>query len=316
VSNVLTTPVLAAGAVCWRLENEKVRILLVHRAQHRDISLPKGKVDPGETLPQTAVREIAEETGLVVGLGAPLGQVEYVIPSGREKTVYYWSAEVDDSALESAIFTPNSEISGLEWVSLKKARKRLTYPHDIEIIDIFAERMKAGRARTFAVIVARHGKAIPPESWDGPDASRPLLARGTAQASSIALGLAAYRPTKIISSTAIRCLATIAPLSRAIGLAVSETEKISQDAYESGESDIAGVVGKRIKRGKTAVLCSHGPVIPDIVLEIARLTNTAPTTDFLSMGALSTGEFSVFHVSVDNPTTGVVAMETHSPTAN
>src|ERR1700712_110889 len=92
-------PILAAGAICWRVVGDKVRILLVHRTQHKDVSLPKGKVDPGETLPETAVREIAEETGLVVGLDAPLGQVEYQIANGRDKIVYYWSAEVDDRAI-------------------------------------------------------------------------------------------------------------------------------------------------------------------------------------------------------------------------
>ena len=118
-------PVLAAGAVCWRIVGGNVRILLVHRTQHKDISLPKGKVDPGEMLPQTAVREIAEETGLAVGLGAPLGQVEYKIPSGRDKIVYYWSAEVDAHAIEAAKFIPNDEIAALEWVSISKARTRL-----------------------------------------------------------------------------------------------------------------------------------------------------------------------------------------------
>jgi 8-oxo-dGTP diphosphatase len=308
--------VLAAGAVCWRVEKGKVRVLLVHRTQHRDISLPKGKVDPGETLPQTAVREIAEETGLVVGLGAPLGQVEYTIPSGREKIVYYWSAEVDDHAYESSRFTPNDEISALEWVSVGKAREKLSYPHDVDIIDIFNERMRAGRARTFAIIVARHGKAIPAEAWDGSDATRPLLARGTAQAASIALGLAAYRPAKIFSSTAVRCVSTVAPAARATGLELTETDAISQQAYESGTSDVAGFVAKRMRRKKTVVLCSHGPVIPSIIDEISRATNTAPTTEFLSMGALSTGEFSVLHVSVKHPTSGIVALETHSPTAD
>ncbi len=78
------SPVLAAGAVCWRVVDGKPRILLVHRAAHADVSLPKGKLDPGETLPQTAKRELLEETGLTVALGAPLGTVEYTLPSGRE----------------------------------------------------------------------------------------------------------------------------------------------------------------------------------------------------------------------------------------
>src|SRR3954462_2963493 len=97
---VVTTPVLAAGAVVWRVIDGQTKVLLVHRTQHKDVSLPKGKVDPGATLPQTAVREIFEETGLTVTLGAPLGVVEYTLPNGRDKIVHYWSAEVNDHLLE------------------------------------------------------------------------------------------------------------------------------------------------------------------------------------------------------------------------
>lgn len=316
MTNLAASPVLAAGAVLWRLEKGKVRILLVHRTQHKDVSLPKGKVDPGETLPETAVREIAEETGLVVGLGAPLGQVEYTIPSGREKVVYYWAAEVDEHALESATFTPNDEISGLDWVSINTARDVLTYPHDVDIVDVFAERFETGRARTFAIVVVRHGKAVPQDAWDGPDSSRPLLARGAAQAASIALGLAAYGPRKIISSTAARCLATIAPLARMTGLEIKESHAVSQDAWEDGASDIPRSIAKRLKRKKTVVLCSHGPVIPEIIVELARQTNTPPSAEFRSTGALATGEFSVLHVAVDHPNSGIVALETHSPTSD
>jgi 8-oxo-(d)GTP phosphatase len=305
--------ILAAGAVCWRIVGGKARILLVHRTQHKDISLPKGKVDPGELLPQTAVREIAEETGLTVGLGAPLGEVTYTIPSGRRKIVYYWSAEVDGHALETARFRPNDEIAALEWVSISKARNRLTYPHDIDIVDTFADRWNEGRARTFAIIVVRHGKAVPAEAWDGPDATRPLLLRGTAQASAIAPALAAYRPEKILTSTAVRCVATIAPLAALVGLQPKEVAGISQDAYESDEATISAIVAKRMKSKKSVVLCSHGPVLPEIISELANLTRTPYTTDVGSMAALSTGEFSVLHVSMQHPRSGFVAMETHSP---
>jgi 8-oxo-dGTP pyrophosphatase MutT (NUDIX family)/phosphohistidine phosphatase SixA len=305
--------ILAAGAVCWRIVGGKVRILLVHRAQHKDISLPKGKVDPGEMLPQTAVREIAEETGLTVGLGAPLGEVHYQIPSGRNKIVYYWAAEVDAHALETAHFRPNSEIAAVEWVSLSKARALLSYPHDVDIVNEFAERWKAGRARTFAIVVVRHGKAVPAEAWDGPDATRPLLLRGTTQATSIGPAVTAYRPEKIFTSTAVRCVATIAPLAALIGIRPKEVAGLSQDAYESDESTIAQILAKRMKSKKAVVLCSHGPVIPEIIRELATLTNTAHTSDVESMGSLSTGEFSVLHVSTQHPRSGIVAMETHSP---
>jgi 8-oxo-dGTP diphosphatase len=163
------------------------------------------------------------------------------------------------------------------------------------------------------VVVVRHGRAIPPEAWDGPDSSRPLLVHGTAQADGIAPAVAAFRPEKIITSTAVRCVATIAPLATLTGLKTKEIAGISQDAYESDEATIAQILAKRMKSGKTVVLCSHGPVIPEIIRELAMLTRTPYTSDVASMGALSTGEFSVLHVSAQHPKSGIVAMETHSP---
>jgi len=310
------TPVLAAGAVCWRMVDGKARVLLVHRPGHTDVSLPKGKLDPGETLPQTAVREIAEETGLAVSLGAPLGTVEYTLPSGREKVVYYWSAEVSAHALEIAAFTPNSEISSVEWVSLDKARKKLSYAHDIEVIDRFATRLAEGRARTFAIIALRHGKAVAPSSWDGPDATRPLLQRGSEQALSVAPAIAAYAPVKLVSSTAVRCVSTIAPLAGFVSLPVKETAKISQDAYEDGTAAVAAVVAKRLGKRVTAVLCSHGPVLPDIIEEVARQTHSDFDDALRQSTMLATGEYTVLHVALDKVTSGLVAIETHGPAEN
>ena len=305
-------PVLAAGAVCWRLIGGIARILVVHRGDRADVSLPKGKVDPGETLPETAVREILEETGLAVTLGAPLGTVGYVLPGGRDKVVHYWSAEIDEHALELAQFSPNAEIAALEWLPLEKVRKRLSYEHDVDIVDRFAERLAAGNARTFAVIAVRHGKAVSPTAWDGPDATRPLMQRGADQAAAIAKGLAAFGPTRIISSTATRCLSTVAPLSQLTGLQVKAADALSQDAYESGGAGVAAVVAKRLKKQQTAVLCSHGPVLPQIIDELARRTNTAEDAALRDTAALATGDFSVLHVSLEHPESGLVAFEKHS----
>lgn len=171
-----TPPVLAAGAVCWREGADgAVEILLVHRTQHRDCSIPKGKVDPGETLPETAVREIAEETGLLVGLGVPLGVVEYTLPNGRPKQVSYWAARVGELAQANSTFASNDEIERLSWMTVPAAREALSYPHDVDIVDRFAQLHAAGHARTFAIIALRHGKAVPADHWDGPDSTRPLL---------------------------------------------------------------------------------------------------------------------------------------------
>ncbi|MGV8969896.1 MAG: NUDIX hydrolase [Microbacteriaceae bacterium] len=312
-TSTMAPPVLAAGAICWRMVDGKVRVLLVHRGDRADVSLPKGKLDPGETLPETAVREIAEETGLSVHLGAPLGTVEYTLSGGREKVVYYWAAEVSEHALELAHFTPNSEIASLEWTSLAKARKKLSFHHDVALVERFAERIKAGTARTFAIIALRHAKAVDPGLWDGPDATRPLMHRGQDQALSIAPGIAAYAPTRIISSTAARCQSTVAPLAKLTGLEVKTTTAISQEAYENGEAAIESVVVKRLKKRATVVLCSHGPVLPEIVSGIAHLTETPLDGALRGAASLSTGEYTVVHIARDASALSIVAVETHGP---
>ncbi len=309
------TPVLAAGAVCWRVSKKGTpKILLVHRTQHKDVSLPKGKVDPGETLPETAVREIAEETGLIIGLGVPLGVVEYQLPGGRDKQVYYWAAEVSAEARANSTFVANDEIEELHWVGLTKARKVLSYPHDIDIVERFAELFAQGRARTFAIVALRHGKAVPAEDWDGPDATRPLLQRGIDQSMSVAHGVAAFRPRALISSTAERCLRTIAPTARVTGLPVEEDHVISQDAYRSGGKPVRALVADRIRDAETTVLCSHGPVLPQIIAAVAELTGTAGSSKLQRAAALSTGEYAVLHVPIEHPESGLVAVEVHGPT--
>jgi 8-oxo-dGTP pyrophosphatase MutT (NUDIX family)/phosphohistidine phosphatase SixA len=315
MTSVAALPVLAAGAVCWRVVDGKVQVLLVHRTQHKDVSLPKGKLDPGETLPETAVREIAEETGLNIALGAPLGRSVYPLPGGREKKVFYWAAEVDDAAVASSTFTPNHEIADLEWASIARARKKVSYSHDQAILDTFAARVEAGTARTFSVTVLRHAKTVPGETWDGPDATRPLLRRGADQARSVAQGLAAYRPKRIYTSTAARCVATIAPVARITAVRVKQTETLSQDLHELGQADVQHFTQKRLARQESVILCTHGPVLPDLVGEIAHLTRTPITSAVRHAAMLSPGEFSVLHISIDNPTAGIVEIETHSPSA-
>ena len=83
----------AAGGVLWRPGHREsaAEIAVIHRPRYDDWSLPKGKVDPGETEPVTAVREVFEETGHHVQLGRRIATVSYPIEQ-RTKKVQYWSA--------------------------------------------------------------------------------------------------------------------------------------------------------------------------------------------------------------------------------
>lgn len=309
----MSLAVYAAGALCWRIVDDKLVMLVVHRTKYGDVTIPKGKVDPGETLPQTAVREILEETGLAVTLGVPLGVSAYPLTSGREKIVHYWAAEVTDQAIAQSTFVPNSEIAAIEWVTLKKARGYLTYERDVEILDAFEALVKQGITSTFALIALRHGKAEPRGGWRGPDASRPLTDRGVKQAAGDVPTLRAWRPRRIITSDAVRCVATVAPLAAATGVKPRREPGISQDAYEEGRGDVRSVVGKRVRSRKTAVLCSHGPVLPEILREIALATGTMPGGYLNDAADLDTGGFSIVHLSATNPASGIVSIETYAP---
>ena len=305
--------VYAAGGVVWRVLDGKLRVLLIHRTKYRDITLPKGKVDPGEMLAETAVREIFEETGIRTALGVPLGVSHYHLPNGKQKIVHYWSAPATDEAIRASAFVPNDEISGLEWVSLKKAHTRLSYPVDIEILESFERLVDDGVLHTFPIIAQRHGKALTRDEWNGRDALRPLHPRGKAQAKAIVGPLRAFGVRRVVSSTAVRCVATVAPLAKALGTRVRETDLISQDAWEDGTSDVREVVGRRVRSGKPSVLCSHGPVLPDILSELALATGTIRGSYLSDAAALETGSFSVVHISATNPGSGIVAIETHAP---
>ena len=200
----MTTAIYAAGAVCWRVIDGRIHVLVVHRTVYGDVTIPKGKVDPGESLPQTAVREIAEETGLEVALGVPLGISRYPLPSGREKIVHYWAAEVSEKAVQRSTFKPNAEIAALEWVTIRRARTYLSYEPDVEILENFAKLVDQGVTSTFALLLVRHGKAVGRSGWKGADAARPLVERGVEQAAAMVDTLTAWAPKRIVSSPAAR----------------------------------------------------------------------------------------------------------------
>ncbi len=309
-------PVLAAGAVCWREGRSGVEVLLIYRPRHKDVSLPKGKVDDGETLPVAAVREIREETGYSVSLGPPLGLTEYLLPGGRDKVVHYWAAEVRRGQLRRGRFRPNDEVDQIEWVALGKARRRLTYPRDADVLDRFAELVHRHHHRTFPIIALRHAKAEP-DSGEG-DAARPLTSRGKQQAEALIPVLRAFNPKAILSSPAKRCVDTVKPLARMLELEIKRSPALSQEAWEGGtdEPPRAGLdklLGKRISKRRATVVCSHSPVLTEILDAVVRRVHGERDGRLVRAGILATAEFTVLHLSTTDPESGLVAMESHAP---
>ncbi len=125
--------VLAAGGVVVRETPGGPEVLVVHRPRYDDWSLPKGKLDRGESFEQAALREVAEETGLTCLLARELSPVAYRDGKGRPKQVRYWlmhpvAGDVRDRQ-------PDREIDGIRWLDPARAREILTHAHDRALLD-------------------------------------------------------------------------------------------------------------------------------------------------------------------------------------
>ena len=122
--------VKASGGVVRRAGEDGDEIAVVHRPRYDDWSLPKGKLDAGETWEEAALREVKEEIGLRCTLGEELPHVSYQDRKGRDKVVRYWLMDV-----EGGEFTPNDEVDEMRWVSVDEAVGMLTYPRDRELVE-------------------------------------------------------------------------------------------------------------------------------------------------------------------------------------
>jgi len=122
-----TTEVHAAGGL---VTDPDGRVAVVHRPRYDDWSLPKGKLDRGETWEAAALREVLEETGLTCTLGAELPADSYTDNKGRPKTVRWWRMTV----LDDPGFTPNDEVDELRWLAPDDARALLSYDHDRALV--------------------------------------------------------------------------------------------------------------------------------------------------------------------------------------
>jgi 8-oxo-dGTP pyrophosphatase MutT (NUDIX family) len=134
----------AAGGAIWRRSlSGELEVVLVHRPQYDDWSLPKGKVDPGESDEEAARREIQEETGVVPRLGPELPSTTYRDRFGRPKLVRYWA-----STVESGKVSAQHEVDEARWLRLDEARRRLTYQRDRAVLDALAKTIDDAPARS------------------------------------------------------------------------------------------------------------------------------------------------------------------------
>jgi len=290
--------ILAAGAVAWRpgQDGGDPEVLFVHRKKYDDWSLPKGKTEPGELLPLTAIREVFEESGARLILGRRLTSVRYQV-GGRPKRVHWWAAGVS-GVDETAV--PNSEVDEVIWAVRPEAGERASYEHDMRVIDEFAGRP----ADTVPLILLRHATAVPRSKWKGDDGKRPLDTVGRAQAELLAPLLAAFAPrARVISSAAARCLDSIGPYAELTGAEVRAEQALQVRSSGTDPAASAALIAETIDAGEPAVICAHRENVP--LLQAAAISALGPPAAAALPkdwgDELSTGGFWVLHMNPAPP---------------
>ncbi|HEV7726648.1 MAG TPA: NUDIX domain-containing protein [Modestobacter sp.] len=260
--------VRAAGGVVWRRgPGGRLETALVHRPKYDDWSLPKGKPEAGEHLLQTAVREVAEETGLSVAAGRRSVRTRYDVGlrDGRTapKEVDYWLMH------GTGDFVPNDEVDQLRWLGLDDATAACSHEHDRAVL---ADLGRTDLPRAPALLLVRHASAGDRSDFDGPDELRPLDRRGRAQAQRLAEVLPLFCPADIRSAEPTRCRQTVAPLAARLGLDLEPVPELGEEAY--GDDPAAGLalVEQLLAAGAgqpgPVVVCSQGGAIPSVLLAL------------------------------------------------
>ncbi|MFC5180595.1 NUDIX hydrolase [Actinomadura harenae] len=286
----------AAGGLVWRdapPERDGLEVAVIHRPRHDDWTFPKGHVERGEHVLRAAVREIAEETGLVTELGRRLPSADYFV-QGRPKRVDWWAASAVAST--GPAFVPNHEVDALEWLPPDEADRRLSYSLDRDLLRAFT----AGPRRTRPVVIVRHGDAGGKRDWREPDELRPLDQRGRVQSARLAPLLQMFGTARVVSSATARCVATVLPYARR-----ARADVTTDLAFTVGETSPDRALDRLLALAADGplIVCTHGEVVSGLVDGLCRRFGEKPPED----ASLRKGAFWVAHLAGDS----LAALEHH-----
>ena len=136
-SNRIEYPV-SAGGVVYRVTGNGVEIVIggFRSPEGWTWGLPKGTPDPGETMEETAIREVTEETGLKVALEAPIDAINYWFVRSDDgvrchKTVHFYLM----TPIGGSISEHDKEFDAVRWIPEQEALRDLTYRNEAKIVE-------------------------------------------------------------------------------------------------------------------------------------------------------------------------------------
>ncbi|MCG2621527.1 NUDIX hydrolase [Arthrobacter sp. I2-34] len=288
--------VTAAGALCWRVRNHKLQVLLIHRPRYKDWSWPKGKLDAGETTPECAVREVREEIQVDVQLGIPLPTVHYRVPSGI-KEVFYWAARLEDAEP----VPDGTEVDKVTWCQVTEALTLLSNPSDREPLEHLVTAYSRGDLETYPFVVVRHAKAKPRSNWSKAEGERPLAATGRRQALAVCRMLMVWRPGLVATSPWQRCVQTVTPYALDQQLKIRNVPQLTEHAADRSPKKARAAVEALLDKHQPAAVCTHRPVLPQVIKVLEKrmsqaLADKLPSADpYLRPGAVIVCQVSVKH---------------------
>lgn len=257
----------AAGGVVWRPAPGGLEVALVHRPKYDDWSLPKGKLEDGESALAAGVREVGEELGALVAVSRKLTRVRYEVAQGV-KQVDFWVMR-----RRAGEFRPSDEIDDVRWLPPADARAALSYETERTVLDEF-ERLPVPES---VVVLVRHASAGKRAQWHADDIDRPLDDDGHAQAARLSSFLQQFAPDRVVAAHPLRCVQTVQPLARDLGLEVAADATFSDDAYTRDPDTTTAAVHALAKPGRVSVVCSQGETIPGLVQHFAPDLETTRT---------------------------------------
>ena len=283
--------IVSAGGVVLREHTNGLQVLLIHRERYDDWSLPKGKGEADELLPETAIREIQEETGVTARLGLRLPSLRYKVGK-HPKAVHYGRSSV----LSQRPRRPDHEVSAVKWFPIDAALEKATQPDERAVIEAAVQ-----APPTNALLIVRHAKAMQRKHWSGDDRKRRLSGRGRDQANRLVDVLAAFGIERLVSSASARCKETLKPYAKTQKISIETYDQLTEESAAKNPKAVRKLMAELLKNlDRPMAVCGHRPVLPEMYAGLA-----------VKDKPMVVSEVRALHFGPD----GLVTMETFKPTA-